>query len=46
MKIVVCSAKSGSYTPRDVLDELAELVEESGSSRVWVSEHPVLADPP
>ena len=45
MKIGVCSANSGPYTTREALDSLAKLAEEHGVESVWVSEHPVLADP-
>ena len=45
MKIGVCSANSGPYTTRAALDSIAELAEGVGVESVWVSEHPVLADP-
>src|SRR5258708_610989 len=45
MKIGVCSANSGPYTTRATLDSVAELAEGFGVESVWVSEHPVLADP-
>jgi len=45
MKIGICSANSGPYTTRAALDSLAELAEQHGVESVWVSEHPVLADP-
>ena len=45
MKIGVCSANSGPYTTRAALKSVAELAEGFGVESVWVSEHPVLADP-
>jgi probable F420-dependent oxidoreductase len=45
MKIGLCSANSGPYTTRPVLDSVTELAEGFGVESVWVSEHPVLADP-
>src|SRR5258707_15634295 len=45
MKIGICSANSGPYATRPMLDSLALLAEEAGVESVWVSEHPVLADP-
>ncbi len=45
MKIGICSANSGPYATRAMLDSLADLAEEAGVESVWVSEHPVLADP-
>src|SRR5215467_1215840 len=45
MKIGVCSANSGPYATRAALDSIAQLAEDSGIESVWVSEHPVLADP-
>jgi len=45
MKIGICSANSGPYTTRAALDSLAELAEQHLVESVWVSEHPVLADP-
>jgi len=47
MKIGICSANSGPYSTRRMLDslaDLADLAEEAGVESVWVSEHPVLAD--
>src|SRR5215813_5579220 len=45
MKIGLCSANSGPYTTRAALVSVAELAEEFGVESIWVSEHPVLADP-
>src|SRR5215813_3994578 len=45
MKIGLCSVNSGPYTTRAALDSVAELAEGFGVESVWVSEHPVLADP-
>jgi len=45
MKIGICSANSGPYTTRGMLDSLADLADEVGVESMWVSEHPVLADP-
>jgi probable F420-dependent oxidoreductase len=45
MKIGVCSVNSGPYATRAALDSVAELAEVSEVESVWVSEHPVLADP-
>jgi len=45
MKIGLCSVNSGPYTTRATLDSVAEMAEGSGVESVWVSEHPVLADP-
>ncbi len=45
MKIGICSANSGPYATRAMLDSLADLAEEASVESVWVSEHPVLADP-
>src|SRR5215813_11002958 len=45
MKIGLCSVNSGPYTTRAALKSVAELAEGFGVESVWVSEHPVLADP-
>ncbi len=45
MKIGLCSVNSGPYTTRAALGSVAELAEGFGVESVWVSEHPVLADP-
>jgi probable F420-dependent oxidoreductase len=45
MKIGVCSANSGPYTTQDSLRLLAGACEDAGVESVWVSEHPVVADP-
>jgi probable F420-dependent oxidoreductase len=45
MKIGVCSANSGPYTTRECLLLLAEAAEDAAVESVWVSEHPVVADP-
>jgi probable F420-dependent oxidoreductase len=45
MKIGVCSANSGPYTTRQNLRALAEAAEDAAVESVWVSEHPVVADP-
>jgi len=45
MKIGLCSANSGPYTTRQSLRMLAEASEEAAVESVWVSEHPVVADP-
>ena len=45
MRIGVCSANSGPSTTRASLERLAELAETTGIESIWVSEHPVVADP-
>jgi probable F420-dependent oxidoreductase len=45
MKIGVCSANSGPYTTRESLRLLAGAAEDATVESVWVSEHPVVADP-
>jgi probable F420-dependent oxidoreductase len=45
MKIGVCSANSGPYTTRESLRVLAQACEDAAVESVWVSEHPVVADP-
>jgi probable F420-dependent oxidoreductase len=41
----VCSANSGTYTTRSMLISLGEMAEDVGIESIWVSEHPVVADP-
>ena len=45
MRIGVCSANSGPYATREMLELLSEAAEAVGIESIWVSEHPVLADP-
>ncbi len=45
MKIGICSANSGPYTSREMLESLSGLAESVGIESIWVSEHLVLADP-
>lgn len=45
MKIGVCSANSGPYATREMLELLSEAAEAVGIESIWVSEHLVLADP-
>jgi probable F420-dependent oxidoreductase len=45
VKIGVCSANSGPYTTPEMLGLLARLAESTGIESIWVSEHPVVADP-